>query len=167
MGSPPRHLIGITLSDDKLFIATDCSRGAIRVHQRRRMNVEGIGEAHEEIEQGTVVDRLRNLRIGPAHVAELLHLGIRDAVGMLGQRADELQQAALGRGDGGTVQIASAECLRRLRVVLALQLQEPCMTTQSIMTVVERRHIGRDHLVLSPAERTIREVEGRGIADRR
>ena len=100
------------------------------------MNVEGIGQAHEEIEQGAIVDRLRNLRIGPTHVAELLHLGIRDAVGMLGQRADELQQAALGRSDGCAVQIASAECLRRLRVVLALQLQEPCMTTQSIMTAV-------------------------------
>jgi hypothetical protein len=139
----------------ELLTIPDCSGRAIRVHHRRRMNIEGIGQTHEEVEERAVVDRLGDLWIAPPDVAQRLHLFIRDAVSMPRQRADELQQQAFCRRDGSAIKVAVAERLGGLTILLALQLQEPRMATQSIMTAIERRYVGRDHLVLSLAQGTI------------
>ena len=54
------------------------------------MDVEGVGEPDEHREQGADVDRFGDLRIAPAGGAQTLHLLVRDLVGVLGQRPDEL-----------------------------------------------------------------------------
>jgi len=66
------------------------------------VNVEGIREAYEEVEQRAVVDGLGDLRVAPADVAQPLDLFVRDAVGVPGQGLDEFQQpSSLGRQAGG------------------------------------------------------------------
>jgi hypothetical protein len=127
------------------------SGDAVGVHTGWRSDVEGIREAHEEVEERTVVDCLRDLRIRPSNIAQDLNLFIGDAVGMACQRADKFQQQPLCPGDRGAVQVAIPKGLGGVRVLLALQLQEPCMATQSIMTGIERRYIGRNHIVLGTA----------------
>ena len=129
------------------------------------MDVEGVGEAHEEVEKSPVVDRLGNLGVGPPDLTEPLDLFVGDAVGVPGQRLDELQQQpVLGREPGG-VEITLAEGSRGLRVLLTLQLQEPGMAAESIVATVERRDVRRDHLVFSPSQRPIREVQPAGLVD--
>jgi hypothetical protein len=127
------------------------------------MDVEGIGEAHEEIEKRPVVDRFGNLRVPPAGVAQSLDLLVGDAIGVPRQGFDELQQQpVLGRETGG-VEVSVAQRGGGLRILLTLQLQEPGMAAESIVATIERGDIGRDHLVLSPTERAIREVQPAGL----
>ncbi len=102
------------------------------------MDVEGIGKAHEEVEERTVVDSLGNLRVGPPNLTEPADLLVGDAVGVPGQRLDEFQeQPVLGRQVGG-VQVPLAQRRRRFRVLFSLQLQEPGVAAESIVAAVKR-----------------------------
>ena len=59
------------------------------------MNVEGVCEAYEKVEERAVVNRFSNLCVGPADIAQALDLLVRDPVRMTGQRLDELQQQSV------------------------------------------------------------------------
>lgn len=83
-------------------------RDAILVHMRRWMDVEGIRETHEQIEQCTVVDCFGNLRIAPAHVAEPLHLLVSNAICMAGKCADKFEQQTFGVCDRCLIEIPGA-----------------------------------------------------------
>ena len=48
------------------------------------MDVEGIGKAHEEVEECAVVDGFGDLRVGPPGVAQPLNLPIGDAIRVAG-----------------------------------------------------------------------------------
>ena len=66
------------------------------------MDIEGIGKAHEEVEQCAVIDGFGDLGVGPADLTEPLDLLIGDAIGVPGQGLDELQkESMLGREAGG------------------------------------------------------------------
>ncbi len=105
------------------------------------MDIEGIGEADEQVEERAVVNGFRDLGIGPAHVTQALDLLVRDAVGIPGQRLNEFQQQPVLGREVGCREVAFTERGGNLRVLLTLQLQEPCMTAQSIVAAVERRDI--------------------------
>ena len=131
------------------------------------MDVEGIRQAHEQVEQRTVVDRFGNLLVAPADPPQTVNLVIGNPIGVSGQRADESQQGALCLADRHLLERrAVTNGLRRRRKLLALQLQEPRVRAQSIVTPVQRRHIRGDHLVLSSRQRAIREVHAGGRVDR-
>jgi hypothetical protein len=101
------------------------------------MDVEGIRETYEEIEERPIVDRFRDLGVAPAGLAQTLHLVVGDAIGVPGQGFDELQQhTVLGQKAGGG-EIAVAQRCSGLRVLLSLQLQEPGMAAESIVATVE------------------------------
>lgn len=55
------------------------------------MDVEGISQADEKVEQRPVVNGFGNLSIAPADLAKPLDLVVRDAVGMSCQRFDEFE----------------------------------------------------------------------------
>jgi hypothetical protein len=129
------------------------------------MNVEGIGKAHEEVEERAVIDGFGDLGVGPPGLTEPLDLLVGDPVGVPGQRLDEFQEQSVLRRQVGAVEVPVAQSRRRLRVLLTLQLQEPGMTAESIVAAVERRDVGRDHFVLSPAERPVREVQAACLID--
>ena len=44
------------------------------------MDVEGIGEPHEQVEERAIVDCFGNLRVGPPHLAKPLDLLVGDAI---------------------------------------------------------------------------------------
>ena len=72
------------------------------------MDVEGIGKAHEEVEERTVVDSLGNLSVGPPDLAEPLDLVVGDAISVPGQRIDEFQKQPVPRRQVGGVEVAIA-----------------------------------------------------------
>ena len=72
------------------------------------MDVKGIREAHEEIEERAVVYRFRNLGIAPAGVAQPLDLLVGNAIGVPGQRFDELQQQPVLGREAGSVEVSVA-----------------------------------------------------------
>ena len=129
------------------------------------MDVEGIGKAHEEVEQGAVVDGFGDLGVVPPGLTEAFDLPIADAMSMARQGLYEFQQQSMFRRKGGGLQVTIAQGRRGSRVLLSLQLQEPGMAAESIVAAVERRDIGGDHFVLGPAERTVREVQPAGLMD--
>ena len=77
------------------------------------MDVEGIGKAHKEVEEGAVVDRLGDLRISPPHLAKPLDLLVGDAIGVPGQRFDEFQEESVFRRQIGGVEVPVAQRRRR------------------------------------------------------
>src|SRR5688572_10142141 len=131
------------------------------------MDVERVGEPDEHREERPDVDRLGDLRLRPAGLPQPLDLFVRDFVRVLGQRLDELQQKTLGRSHRRAIEVAVTQRLCGLAELLALQLQEPCMAAQSIVALVQRGDVRRDHLVLRPSERAVREVHPRGVHDGR
>jgi hypothetical protein len=129
------------------------------------VDVEGIGKAHEEVEERAVVDRFGDLRVGPPDLAKPLDLRVRDAICVPGQRLDEFQQQPVFRRQPGGVEIAVTQRRRRFRVLLSLQLQEPGVAAESVMAAVERGDVGGDHFVLGSAERPVGEVHPAGLID--
>ena len=105
------------------------------------MDIEGIGKPHEQIEQRSVVHGLRDLRVGPSYVSKGLDLFVADAVGVPGQCPHEFQEKALCPRDRRAVQIPVAQRLCDLTVLFSLQLQEPRVAAQSIVTSIESRYI--------------------------
>jgi hypothetical protein len=55
------------------------------------VDVEGVRQPDEQIEEGPDIHRLGNLGIAPTGIAQRLHLLVGDAIGMARQRPDELQ----------------------------------------------------------------------------
>src|ERR1700694_2608710 len=129
------------------------------------MDVEGIGEADEEVKERAVVDGLGDMRVGPAGLPKTLDLLVGYAICVPGQRLDEFQKQSVFRRQVGSVEVSVAECRRRFRVLLSLQLQEPGMAAESIVAAVERRDVRRDHLVLSSAERPVGKVQPARLID--
>src|SRR5262249_2764742 len=84
-------------------VTSDHRRHALRIHQRGRMDIESISDAHQHVEERPVVHRLSDLRLAPAPVAQALHLFVGNAVGMAGQGADKFQQQTFCGGDRCTV----------------------------------------------------------------
>ena len=112
------------------------------------MDVEGIGKADEKVEERSVVNGFRNLRVGPSDLTQALDLLVRNAVGMPRQRFDEFEEQSVFGYEACCVQVPVARCGCGFRVLLTLQLQEPRMAAESIVAAVECRDIGGDHLVL-------------------
>ncbi len=129
------------------------------------MDIEGIGKTHEEVEERAVVNGFGDLRVGPTSLAKPLDLLVGDAIGVPGKRLDELQEQSVFRTQVGGVEVSVAQSRRGFRVLLSLQLQEPGMAAQSIVAAVERRDIGRDHFVLSSAQRAVGEVQSARLVD--
>jgi len=129
------------------------------------MDVKGVSEPYEEIEERPVVDRFSDLGVAPAGLPQSLDLLVGDAIGVSSQRFDEFQQQPVPGREPGGLEVPVAQGRRGLRVLFPLQLQEPRMAAQSIVAAVERRNVRGDHLVLGPAERAIREVEAAGLID--
>ena len=129
------------------------------------MDIEGIGKAHEEVEERAVIDGFGDLGVGPADLTEPLDLLIGDAIGVPRQGLDEFQKQPMFRRQARGIQVPVAQSRRGLRVLLSLQLQEPGMAAESIVAAVERRDVGRDHLVLGPAERPVREMQPACLVD--
>ena len=100
------------------------------------MDVEGVGKAHEKVEERAIIDGFGDLGVGPPRLAQSLDLLVRDAVGMAGERLDEFEEQALLRRHLGGVEVTIAQRGRGLRVLLTLQLQEPRMAAQSIVAAV-------------------------------
>ncbi len=123
------------------------------------MDIERIGEAHEHVEQRTVIDGLRDLRIAPPDIAQALHVIVRNAISVTSQCTNELEQEPLRRGDDCLVEVAIPQRLSRAAELLSLQLQEPRMGAQSIVAAADRRHVGSDHFMLSARERSIAEMK--------
>jgi hypothetical protein len=71
------------------------------------MDVDGVGQADEEIEKRTIVDGFGNLGVG--------------------ERLDELVQQAVLRRQLCGVEVTVAQRCRDLRILFAPQLQEPGM----------------------------------------
>jgi len=105
------------------------------------MDVERIRQSHEEIEERSYIDRFGNLRVTPTVLAQALNLGVGDFVGVSRERSHEFQQVALGRAYRCAIEITVAQCLGNRAVLLSLQLQEPCVTAESVVTAIQRRHI--------------------------
>lgn len=120
---------------------SDRRRNAVCVHDLGRMDIEGIGESHEQIEQRPVVHSLRDLRVGPSHVPKNLDLFVGDAVCVPGQCAHEFQEKALCLRDRRAVQIPVSQRLCDLSVLRSLQLQEPRVAAESIVTSIQSRYI--------------------------
>jgi len=74
------------------FFVGNGRRHPIRVHCFRRVNVESVGQAREEIKECAIVDRFRNLGIAPTHITQALNLLIADAIGVAGEGAYKFQQ---------------------------------------------------------------------------
>src|SRR5216683_1816677 len=129
------------------------------------MDVEGVGKAHEEVEERAVVNGFGDLGVGPADLAKPLDLLIRDAIGVPGERLDEFQQQSVFRRQVGGAEVPVAQSRRRFRVLLSLQLQEPGMAAESVVAAVERRDVRRDHFMLSAAERPVGEVQAARLID--
>jgi hypothetical protein len=145
---------------------SDRRRNAVYVHCCRRVDIEGIGKSYEQIEQRRIVHGLSDLRVGPSHVSKRLHLFIGDAVCVPRHRADKFQQKALSWGHGSAVQIAITQSLCHRAELLSLQLQEPCVAAESIVTSIQRRDIRGNHLVLGPRESAVGKVQARRLHDR-
>lgn len=116
------------------------------------MNIECVREAHEEIEERADIHGFGDLRIIPSNLPQALYLAVGDSVGVSRQRSNELQQATFGEGDGRAIEVAVTQGIGDRTVLLSLQLQEPCVAAQSVVTPIERRDIGGDHLVLGARE---------------
>lgn len=101
------------------------------------MDVKGVGKTHEQIEERSVVNRFGNLRIGPACLAQPLHLFIGDSVRVPGERPHELEQQPVSWGQAGGIEIAIANRGGSRRILLTLQLQEPRVAAQSIVAPVQ------------------------------
>jgi hypothetical protein len=129
------------------------------------MDVEGIGQAHEEVEERAVVDSLGDLGVGPADLTEAFDLLIGDAIGVPGQGLDQFQKESVFGRQARGVEVPVAQGRRGLRVLLTLQLQEPGVAAESIVAAVKRRDVGGDHLVLRPAERPVGEVQPACLID--
>lgn len=56
------------------------------------MDVEGIGQTDEEIEERPVVNGFRDLRVGPSDITQALDLLVSNAVGVSCQRLDKFQK---------------------------------------------------------------------------
>lgn len=143
----------------------ECCGWAVGVVFGGGVDVEGVGEAHEHVEEGGIVDGFGDLRFAPACVAQRLNLGVGDAVGVAGDGGDEVEQEPLGGGDGGVVEVGVADGPGDGCEVFALQLQEPCVVAESVVAVGESGDVGGDHFVLGAGERAIGEVEARGLED--
>ena len=91
------------------------------------MDVESIGNAHEHVEQRAIVDGFSDLCITPAHIAKALHLVVSNTVCVSSESTNKVQQEPFRRGDRSRLEIPLPQRLRRLLVLLALQLQEPRM----------------------------------------
>ena len=79
------------------------------------MDVERVRQPDEHREERADIHGLGDLRIRPAGIAEPLHLLVGDAIGVLRQRLDELQQEPLGGGDRRAIEIAVTQRLSRFR----------------------------------------------------
>ena len=102
------------------------------------MDVEGVGEADEQIEERPIVDRFSDLSIAPTGAAQSLDLLVGDAIRVSSQRLDEFQEQPVPGREAGAIEIAVAQRGRGLRILLALQLQEPRVAAESIVATVER-----------------------------
>lgn len=72
------------------------------------MNVEGVREAYEEIEECSVIDRLGNLGVGPSSLPQGSHLFVGDLVGVSGQGLDEFEEQPVFRRQPSYVEVATS-----------------------------------------------------------
>src|SRR5947209_11237238 len=52
----------------------------IRVAARRRVDVEGVGQTGEEVEERAIIDCFGDLRVAPARIAQGLHLFVGNPI---------------------------------------------------------------------------------------
>jgi len=140
-------------------------RNARGVERGVGMDVEGVGKAHEEVEERTIVNGFGDLRVRPASLTQPLDLLVGDAIRVAGERFDEFQEKSVLRCEAGGVEVSITKSRGRLRVLFTLQLQEPGMAAESIVAAVQRRDVRRDHFVLGPGQRAIGEVHPARLVD--
>lgn len=105
----------------------DRSGNAVGVDRGVGVNVEGVGEANEDVEKCGDIGRLCDLLVAPVRRSKLLDLAVGHPVGMTGHGPDVLQQQSFGFGDWKLVKVSVPKRLAKLSVFVALQLQEPCV----------------------------------------
>ena len=70
-----------------------------------RVNIERVRNANVHVEYRAYVHSLRDLGVGPSHVAQALDLLIRDPIGVASESLNELQQQTLLVGYGRPAQV--------------------------------------------------------------
>src|SRR5215472_12173874 len=103
---PGPTLGAVTFGGFRLRVVLRGERHATRLVHGGRLDVEGVGESNEEVEQGGVVGGLGDLLVGPAVVTQLLHLFVRDLVSRAGDRGYELEEQTLALVKSGRVQVS-------------------------------------------------------------
>jgi len=71
-------------------------------------DVEGVGKAHEEVEERAVVNGFGDLGVGPAGLAKPLDLLVGNAIRVPGERLDEFQEQSMFRRQVGGIEIPVA-----------------------------------------------------------
>jgi len=123
----------------------------------RVVEAESVGDAIKESKQGGDIDRLRDLRIGPARRAGATHLVVGHARRRQSQCAHQLQQRALARLNRGGIQLAAAKRVGH-RFRPALQLQEVAVRAQSVLARIQAGDVGGDHFLDAAPQVTVAEV---------
>ena len=140
-------------------------RDPVRLYRWGRMDIEGVRQSHEEVEQGPVVDGLGDLSVGPADIAQALDLFVGNPI----NGRVRVSTNSNSRRSSGLIGARSRSPSRSRRSGLAvlgsLQLQEPRMGAESLVASVQRRNVQRDHLVLSAGEGTVGKMEAGRILD--
>ena len=72
-----------------------CSRNPARLPFGHWVDIQGIREAHHDVEIRAVIDSFCDLRVGPTHVPQALCLFMGDAIRVLGKGANELEKEAV------------------------------------------------------------------------
>jgi hypothetical protein len=105
------------------------------------MDVEGIRETNEEAEHCGDVHRLGDLLVGPPNTSKVFDLIIGDPICVPRDGVDELQEKLVAFLDLQIVQVPASKGRCEFPIFLALQLQEPSVTRESIVATVHGRHI--------------------------
>jgi hypothetical protein len=126
-----------------------------------RGHTESIGDTVEEGEHGDNVDRLGDLIFAPAVVAQVGNIFGRRAVRRLRNDLRVLHQGALRRCQVSLVDLAFQNCRNRL-IIGSLNPQEVSVAVQSIRAAVQIGNVTGDHLLVTPEEMALGEMNGVG-----
>jgi len=120
-------------------------------------NSECIRNTIEKGKHRRDVNGFCNLRLGPAQVAQPLHVFVSGAIGSFRHLADVLQQPALRIAQPRAREISVRQRLYRF-FLCSLNTQEVCMRVQSVGTAIQIRHPARDRFLGAPRQMAFGEV---------
>ena len=148
-------LRAIISTSTRVLNATE-HRFVIRVRQSK-----GIRHAIEEREQRDDVNRLGDLRVGPAALPQARDVVVGDRGWMLGEDLSEVEQRTLGGGQRDAAQVAA---LQRGNDVVgsSLRPQEKGVRADSIPAMIQTADVGGEHLFDAPRKMAVGEVQAVG-----